>query len=209
MRLPPPRTATFVGSERCAECHAPETQAWRGSQHQLAMQAPDEQSVLGDFNDASFTYAGVTSSFLRRDGRYIVRTDGPDGKLADFEVRYTFGVYPLQQYLLELPGGKLQALSIAWDSRPRAAGGQRWFHLYADEKRRLPRRTALDAPLPELELHVRGLPLDQRAQGLRRRNRFVPHDVLGNLRRLRGVPRSRLRARASGREPRAPIRAWA
>lgn len=126
--------ATFVGSERCAACHAPEMQAWRGSQHQLAMQAPDEKSVLGDFNDARFTYAGVTSSFLRRDGRYVVRTDGPDGKLADFEVRYTFGVYPLQQYLLELPGGKLQALSIAWDSRPRAAGGQRWFHLYPDER---------------------------------------------------------------------------
>jgi predicted CXXCH cytochrome family protein len=29
-----------------------------------------------------------------------------------------------------LPGGRLQALSIAWDSRPKAQGGQRWFHLY-------------------------------------------------------------------------------
>jgi tetratricopeptide (TPR) repeat protein/Zn finger protein HypA/HybF involved in hydrogenase expression len=127
-------TATFVGSERCAECHAEESRAWQGSQHQRAMQVPDDRSVLGDFDDASFTYAGVTSSFQRRDGRYVVRTDGPDGKLADFEVRYTFGVYPMQQYLLELPGGKLQALSIAWDSRPRETGGQRWFHLYPDER---------------------------------------------------------------------------
>jgi len=127
-------TATFVGSERCAECHAEEMRAWQGSQHQLAMQLPGDGSVLGDFDDASFTYAGVTSSFERREGRYVVRTDGPDGKLADFEVRYTFGVYPMQQYLLELPGGKLQALSIAWDSRPEDAGGQRWFHLYPDER---------------------------------------------------------------------------
>ncbi len=37
---------------------------------------------------------------------------------------------PLQQYLIEFPGGRMQALSIAWDSRPKAEGGQRWFHLY-------------------------------------------------------------------------------
>src|SRR5690606_31251824 len=43
-------------------------------------------------------------------------------------------VYPLQQYLIELPQGKLQALSIVWDSRPQEAGGQRWYHLYPDEK---------------------------------------------------------------------------
>ena len=66
----------------------------------------------------------------RRDGKYFVNTDGPDGKLRDFEIKYTFGVRPLQQYLIELPGGRMQALSIAWDSRPKAAGGQRWFHLY-------------------------------------------------------------------------------
>ena len=52
----------------------------------------------------------------------IVDPDGPDGKLADFDVKYTFGVEPLQQYLVELAGGRLQALSIAWDTRrkPRA-----------------------------------------------------------------------------------------
>ena len=60
----------------------------------------------------------------------FVNTDGPDGKLADYEIKYTFGVRPLQQYLIEMPGGRLQALGIAWDSRPKAQGGQRWFHLY-------------------------------------------------------------------------------
>jgi cytochrome c553 len=44
-----------------------------------------------------------------------------------------FGVYPLQQYLLPLDDGRLQALSIAWDSRPAEEGGQRWYHLYPDE----------------------------------------------------------------------------
>ncbi len=94
------------------------------------MQVADERTVLGDFDDARFSYFGITSRFFRRDGRFMVRTDGPDGKLADFEVRHTFGVYPLQQYLIELPGGRVQALSIAWDTRPKDQGGQRWFHLY-------------------------------------------------------------------------------
>src|SRR5262249_4220678 len=67
-------------------------------------------SVLGDFNDASFDYYGVRSRFFRRDGKYFVETDGPDGKLATFEVKYTFGVDPLQQYLIEFPDGRLQAL---------------------------------------------------------------------------------------------------
>ena len=64
----------------------------------------------------------------------MVRTDGPDGKLRDYPIGYTFGVEPLQQYLIEFPGGRLQALGIAWDSRPKAQGGQRWFHLYPEEK---------------------------------------------------------------------------
>jgi predicted CXXCH cytochrome family protein len=127
-------TAAFVGSETCAGCHRAEAQLWRGSQHRLAMQHADDKSVLGDFSDTGFDYYGVRSRFFRKDGRFFIETDGPDGKLAPFEVKYTFGVDPLQQYLVEFPDGRLQALSIAWDSRPKDKGGQRWIHLYPDEE---------------------------------------------------------------------------
>ncbi|WP_336492647.1 multiheme c-type cytochrome, partial [Methylobacterium nigriterrae] len=126
--------AAFVGSAACATCHAGEAQLWRGSQHERAMQHANDKTVLGDFNDARFEHFGVTSRFFRKDGRYFVETDGPDGKLATFEVTYTFGVDPLQQYLVAFPDGRLQALSIAWDSRRKEAGGQRWFHLYPNEE---------------------------------------------------------------------------
>jgi predicted CXXCH cytochrome family protein len=126
--------ATFVGSETCAGCHRTQTELWRASQHRLAMQHATDKTVLGDFNDASLDHYGVRSRFFRRDGKFLVETDGADGKLATFEVKYTFGVDPLQQYLVAFPDGRLQALSLAWDSRPQNAGGRRWFHLYPDEE---------------------------------------------------------------------------
>ncbi|MGW8271338.1 MAG: multiheme c-type cytochrome, partial [Burkholderiales bacterium] len=125
---------TFVGSAACTDCHRTQTEAWKASQHAQAMQHANDKTVLGDFNGATFTYNGITSNFFKRDGKYFARTDGPDGKLADFEIRYTFGLSPLQQYLIEFPDGRVQALSIAWDARPKDRGGQRWFHLYPDEK---------------------------------------------------------------------------
>src|SRR5512134_2187853 len=84
----------FVGSAACAGCHEAEFAAWRGSHHDLAMQEATDKTVLGDFHGATFTYGDLTSRFFERDGRFFVNTDGPDGKLADFEIRYTFGVTP-------------------------------------------------------------------------------------------------------------------
>ncbi len=98
------------------------------------MQPATDSTVLGDFNHASFDNNGVTSNFFRKGSKFMVRTDGPGGALHDYEIGYTFGVYPLQQYLIAMPGGRLQALGIAWDTRPRESGGQRWFFLYPGQK---------------------------------------------------------------------------
>jgi len=124
----------FVGSDACAGCHQAETALWKDSQHKHAMQHISAASVLGNFDDAGFDYLGVHSRFFKKDEKFFVETDGPDGKLATFEVKYTFGIDPLQQYLIEFPDGRIQALSIAWDSRPKDHGGQHWFHLYPNEE---------------------------------------------------------------------------
>ena len=126
--------STFVGSETCAGCHQTQSTLWQTSQHKHAMAHATEKSVLGDFSDVTFDHYGVRSRFFRKDDKFLVETDGPDGKLATFQVKYAFGLDPLQQYLIEFPDGRLQALSIAWDSRPKQAGGQRWFHLYPNEE---------------------------------------------------------------------------
>ena len=122
----------FIGSGACIGCHQQQGEDWLGSHHDLAMQAVTPDTVLGDFDNASFTYGQVTTTFFRKDGGYWVRTDNAEGELEEFPVAWVFGVYPLQQYLLPTGQGRLQALTIAWDARPQSEGGQRWYHLYPD-----------------------------------------------------------------------------
>jgi predicted CXXCH cytochrome family protein len=125
----PPTHAAYVDNKTCLACHQSQGQQWQQSHHAQAMAAPTAESVRGDFNDTEFKHQGITSRFFKRDDRFFVRTDGPDGAMADFEIKYTFGVAPLQQYLIALPGGRLQPLQIAWDSP-----GKKWFHLLPNEK---------------------------------------------------------------------------
>jgi hypothetical protein len=96
-----------VGVSTCETCHAAETRRWRGSHHDLAMQKPDERTVQGDFGGRRFEHQGVVTTFSKRDGRYLSHRRA-DGKPAEFEVAFLFGVTPLEQYLLKLPGGRLR-----------------------------------------------------------------------------------------------------
>lgn len=123
----------FADNARCLQCHREQAEAWAGSHHDLAMAPANTDTVLGDFNGSEFTHGGVTTRFRVEDGRYIVNTEGADGKHRDFEVSYTFGVEPLQQYLVAFEDGRLQALTVAWDSRPAEQGGQRWFQLQPED----------------------------------------------------------------------------
>ena len=124
-----PAAHAFVDEAQCRMCHARVVEAWTGSDHDLAMQPAGEDTVLGDFADARFEDASGVTRFFRRDGGYFVETTGPDGGAHEYPVPYVFGVDPLQQLLLPLEGGRLQALAVAWDAR-----AKRWFSLYPDER---------------------------------------------------------------------------
>ncbi|BAF73330.1 multiheme c-type cytochrome [Sulfurovum sp. NBC37-1] len=125
--------ATYIGDKTCSACHTKEVHEWQGSDHANAMMVADENSVKADFNNTTFDYHGIISTFYRKEGKFMVRTDGPDGKLHDYEIAYTFGIYPLQQYMIKFPGGRIQVLDPTWDNRSREEGGQRWYHIHADE----------------------------------------------------------------------------
>ncbi|MCC9602727.1 HEAT repeat domain-containing protein [Stieleria sp. JC731] len=152
--MPEGITPTFVGRQACVDCHQAETKAFIGSDHDKAMDLATDETVLGDFNDVTFEHDGLQNRMYRDGKRFMVHTDGEDGQMHDFEVKYVFGVYPLQQYMVEFDDdkpspdkgkssesadsnsgpdqaepatcevGRLQVLRISWDSRDK-----RWFYL--------------------------------------------------------------------------------
>lgn len=57
-------TISYVGSSTCQSCHAREFSDWKKSDHFLAMQLPNDSSVLGDFNNSTFTAEVSPVNFL-------------------------------------------------------------------------------------------------------------------------------------------------
>ncbi|HEY3432640.1 MAG TPA: tetratricopeptide repeat protein [Rhodocyclaceae bacterium] len=122
----------YTGSQRCIGCHQAQGATWQQSHHARSMQVADGTTVLGNFRDAELNHHGQRTQFFRRGGKFFVRIEEAGNPAREFPIAYTFGVHPLQQYLIALPGGRLQALAVAWDARSREEGGQRWYHLYPE-----------------------------------------------------------------------------
>lgn len=129
---PSPVSISAADETPCAECHAGAVEAWRGSHHAKAMQHASPTTVLGAFDGEVLTHAGERTLLSRRGEKFLATISFPGNKAAaeQFEVLYTFGIAPLQQYLVETEPGRLQALPWAWDARAEAEGGGRWYHLY-------------------------------------------------------------------------------
>ena len=125
-----------MGAQVCIQCHQSEGRAWAGSHHDLAMQEATPSTVLADFANERLITEDDTTEFLRTGDDFLLRARGPGGVRREFSVAYTFGVFPLQQYLVTLPGNRLQAFTGAWDTRPGNEGGQRWYTLYPHEQAR-------------------------------------------------------------------------
>ncbi|MGJ8743588.1 tetratricopeptide repeat protein [Polaribacter sp.] len=119
----------FLGDKKCQECHQDQFKKWKGSHHDKAMQLADSASILGNFNNQKFVSQGVVSRFYKKDTDFYVNTEGPDGKNHDYKIVYTFGITPLQQYIVQFPNGHFQCLRTAWDSVK-----NKWFDLYPDFK---------------------------------------------------------------------------
>ncbi len=121
--------AKYIGGEQCRTCHPHQFDDWKKSDHFKAMSPANDSTILGNFNNATYIADGVTSKFFKRDGKYFINTQGEDGGNHDFEIKYTFGYYPLQQYLVAFPGGRMQSTRLSWDVK-----NKKWFHQYAGQK---------------------------------------------------------------------------
>jgi len=123
----------YVGTSECKNCHSKEFEAWKNSDHALAMQEATAKSVLGDFSDVTVRFHNIDTRLYKSGDDFMVETLNHEGKKQRYKVSYTFGYSPLQQYLIETERGHIQALNVTWDSRPKTEGGQRWYHLQATE----------------------------------------------------------------------------
>ena len=126
--LPPGLTAEYTGGDSCVRCHEQEANLWKGSDHDWAMDYPNEKTVLGNFDNQTLEHHGMTTRMFREGDKYFMETEGPDGKRGVFPVTYTFGVRPLQQYLSELPGGHVQVMPATWDTEKKE-----WYFANPDE----------------------------------------------------------------------------
>ena len=124
LKKPDPK---LVGDAKCIACHEKEVKEWKGSHHDMAMKKASDESVKGNFDNSEFTHKGRTSKFYKKDGEFFVSTPNSKGKFQEFKVTYTFGIHPLQQYIVEFPNGRKQCLHIAWDDVKK-----QWYHLYGD-----------------------------------------------------------------------------
>jgi tetratricopeptide (TPR) repeat protein len=138
----------FVGRSTCVECHQKEAEAFRGSDHDLAMDHATDASVLGDFDNATFEHDGLVNRMYRDGDRFMVYTEGEDGEMQDFEVKYVFGFSPLQQYMVEFDRpadmpptevSRVQVLRITWDTLEK-----KWFYLRPPD---VPEKLEPDDPL--------------------------------------------------------------
>ncbi|EAQ99924.1 tetratricopeptide repeat protein [Maribacter sp. HTCC2170] len=121
--------ANFLGDDACKQCHQAEFKDWEGSHHDKAMQLAKRETILADFDGEKFNSQGITSKFYSKGDDFFVNTEGPDGNYHDYKIIYTFGITPLQQYIVEFPDGRFQCLRTAWDTEK-----NKWFDLYPDFK---------------------------------------------------------------------------
>lgn len=126
-------SAEYVGGTTCIACHEAEYNDWLGSHHDLAMDYANDSTVLGNFNDVVLKRGDQEHRFFKRGDEFWVLTDGEDGTMKEYQVKYVFGFTPLQNYLVEFPGGRLQTLALTWSTTDSS-----WFYMpdkvYANEE---------------------------------------------------------------------------
>lgn len=123
----------YVGSESCKNCHQVQFEGWKGSHHERAMDHANIHSVRGDFGGVSVEFNGKQNRFFKKGDQYWVNIADAKGEFSDYQVKYTFGFEPLQQYMVEFDDGRIQLIPFAWDTRSAAQGGQRWFYLHPEQ----------------------------------------------------------------------------
>jgi Flp pilus assembly protein TadD len=124
--------AGYAGSESCRECHPQQYKLWATSGHALAERPVQTDRDRPAFETArSFEHASQTSHVRLQEGQCQVVTLGFGNSLRPYRVERVIGHEPLRLFLVSAPGGRWQALELAYDP-----GADEWFALYGGQDRR-------------------------------------------------------------------------
>lgn len=124
--------ASFGGSASCAECHPQACEDWARSHHAKAQRGMRSGLDREAFEPAQVILHGSQLSFAVMEAeRFSLVTMGSDGRRQAFEPIGAIGVDPLWQYLIPVPGGRLQVTELAFDP-----ARKEWFDVYGHEDRK-------------------------------------------------------------------------
>ena len=121
------RVATFVGAERCADCHAVEHTAWRASTHARAGGPAAPALVIAPFNGRAIQFADASVIPRVRAGVYEFEVRQPSEAAQTFQVNGVVGgghIYGggTQSFFTTNADGTLRLLPFEWSRQARA-----WF----------------------------------------------------------------------------------
>jgi len=154
---------TIADPQNCVACHQAAVSSWQQSDHAKAMNIATNKTVLADFNNSITSHYSQKARFFINKKHYFVELTH-EKKTKIHQIKYTFGHFPLQQYLVATTNGKYQILPFAWDSRAKTEGGQRWFVIYENEDIKKQDRLHWQQPLQNWN----GMCADCHSDGLKR-----------------------------------------
>jgi predicted CXXCH cytochrome family protein len=116
--------SSFAGSTRCGSCHHEEHAAWAGSLHAAAAREARPGTVAAVFNGRRVEGRSVQAT-VRADGTALVFdvAERPHPYTADL----VLGRAAVEQFLAPFPGGRWQAVPLAWD-----AVAREWFDVFPE-----------------------------------------------------------------------------
>ena len=99
---------TYVGSDVCANCHEGEHQLWQGSSHYHTFEKVGPDNLPPDIlAEGTVDHPPRKSKFRKADGRYLVETEGPDGKPTEYHLSHVVGRMRVRMFVATLPNGRM------------------------------------------------------------------------------------------------------
>ena len=124
--------ATYVGAEKCRECHERTFEGWKTTVHPYKFQEISPDNVVADFAKNNTLKTGdYTSKMVQKGNEYFVTTIGPDGKEATYKAKYTIGSVWKQRFVTEFPNGALHILPVQWNVKT-----QEWVDYHGLKKQK-------------------------------------------------------------------------